>query len=161
MRQLALCCLIFPPLLFGATKERNWKIGKVAADSYISSSEYTGGIAGPQHIADDSYILIIRGDGYVYTAQERHAWDRWCLLIQGEEIHYSQDNRSLYFMDADGYKCRLAILKQEKLRPPGDLTSGDDEFGASAGLTAAPRRIQPIGGGDLKPTTDDSVPPYD
>src|SRR5579863_2281160 len=118
MRRVALCCLIFPPLIFGAAKERNWKAGKVAADSYISSSEYTGEIAGPQHIADDSYILIIRGDDYVYTAQERHAWDRWCLLIQGEEIHYSQDNRSLYVMDADGYKCRLAILKQEKRQAP-------------------------------------------
>jgi hypothetical protein len=114
MRRLALCCLIFPAFLFGATKERNWKAGKVAADSSISSSEFTSGASGQQNIAEDSYILVIRGDDYIYTAQQKHAWNSWCLLIQGEEIRYSQDNRRLYVIDADGYKCSLDILKQEK-----------------------------------------------
>jgi hypothetical protein len=118
MRRLALCCLIFSPLIFAATKERNWKAGKVAADSSISSSEYTRGAAGPHHTTNDPHILIIRGDDNIYTAQERHAWNGWCLLIQGEEIRYSQDSRRLYIIDADGYKCRLDILKQEKRPSP-------------------------------------------
>jgi len=113
MKRLALCCLLFPPLIFGATKERNWKAGKVAGDSSISSSDYTNG-PGPHQTATDPHILLIRGDDNIYTAQERHAWNSWCLLIQGEEIKYSQDNRRLYVIDADGYKCRLDILKQEK-----------------------------------------------
>jgi hypothetical protein len=114
MRRLALCCLIFPSLIFAATKERNWKAGKVAGDSSISSSEYTNRVARPPHTTNDPHILIIRGNDNIYTAEERHAWNGWCLLIQGEDIRYSQDNRSLYVIDADGYKCRLDILKQEK-----------------------------------------------
>jgi hypothetical protein len=113
MKRLALCCLLFPPLIFGANKERNWKAGKVAGDSSISSSDYTNG-PGPHQTATDPHILLIQGDDNIYTAQERHAWNSWCLLIQGEEIKYSQDNRRLYVIDADGYKCRLDILKQEK-----------------------------------------------
>jgi hypothetical protein len=118
MRQLALCCLIFSPLKFAASKERNWKTGKVAADSSISSSEYTSGTAGRHLTASDPYILVIQGRDYIYTGQEKHAWDNWCLLIQGEEIRYSQENRRLYIIDADGYKCRLDILKQEKRPSP-------------------------------------------
>lgn len=116
MRRLALCCLIFLPLILAATKDRNWKAGKVAADSSINRPEYASGA--PHHTANDPNILIIRGDDYIYTAEERHAWNSWCLLIQGEEIKYSQDNRRLYVIDADGYKCRLDILKQEKRPSP-------------------------------------------
>jgi hypothetical protein len=118
MRRLALCLVIFPALTFAATKERNWKTGKVAADSSITAIQYPDGVTPPHHVAEDSYILIIRGDDSIYTAQEKHAWDSWCLLFRGEEIHYSQDNRKLYVTDADGSKCRLDILKQEKLALP-------------------------------------------
>jgi hypothetical protein len=52
----------------------------------------------------------------------------WCLLIQGEEIKYSQDNRRLYVIDADGDRCKLDILKQEKRTSP-------------LGLPAAPQAI--------------------
>jgi len=114
MRRLALCCLLLPPLLFGTTKERNWKAGKVAGDSSITSSDYTKGTARLHHTANDPHILLIQGDDNIYTAQEKHPWNGWCLLIQGEEIKYSQDDRRLYIIDADGYKCRLDILKQEK-----------------------------------------------
>jgi len=112
MRRLALCSLIFLPLMLAATKDRNWKAGKVAVDSSINSSECMRGV--PHHTANDPNILIVRGEDYIYTAEERHAWNSWCLLIQGEDIKYSQDNRRLYAIDADGYKCRLDILKQEK-----------------------------------------------
>jgi hypothetical protein len=118
MRRLALCFLIFPALTLAATKERNWKSGKVAADSSITAIEYPDGAARPRHAAEDSYILVIRGDDSIYTAQEKHAWDGWCLLFRGEEIRYSQDNGKLYVTDADGSKCRLDILKQEKLSSP-------------------------------------------
>ena len=118
MRRLTLCCLLFLPLLLAATKERNWKAGKVAADSSISSSEYTSGDAKPHQSANDPHILIIQGDDKIYTAEERHAWNGWCLLIQGEEIKYSEDSRRLYVVDADGYKCKLDILKQESRSSP-------------------------------------------
>jgi len=118
MKRLTLCCLIFLPLILAATKERNWKAGKVAADSSISSSEYTSGDAKPHQTANDPHILIIQGDDKIYTAEERHAWNGWCLLIQGEEIKYSQDSRRLYVVDADGYKCKLDILKQELRASP-------------------------------------------
>jgi len=113
-KRLALCCLTFSPLLFAAA--RHWKAGKVTADSFISSGASRA--AGPHPIADDSYILIIRSDDIIYTAQERHAWNSWCLLLQGEEIRYSQDKRKLDVIDADGGKCRLDILKQEKRPSP-------------------------------------------
>ncbi len=118
MRRLVLCCLLFPPLIFAATKERNWKAGKVAGDSSINISDYDLGAVEPHHSANDPHILLIQGDDNIYTAQERHAWNGWCLLIQGEEIKYSQENRRLYIIDADGYRCRLDILKQEKRPSP-------------------------------------------
>ena len=114
MKRLALCCLLFPLLIFAATKERNWKAGRVAGDSSISSSDYTNGTPGTHQTANDPHILLIQGADDVYTAQERHPWNGWCLLIQGEDIKYFQDNRRLYIIDADGYKCRFDILKQEK-----------------------------------------------
>jgi len=113
MRRLTFCSLLFLPLILAATKERNWKAGKVAADSSISSSEYTSADVKPHQSANDPHILIILGDDKIYTAEERHAWNGWCLLIQGEEIKYFQDSRRLYVVDADGYKCKLDILKQE------------------------------------------------
>jgi hypothetical protein len=118
MRQLALCCLIFPLLIFAAKKEQHWKTGKVVADSTISSSEYTKGATGPHRSTVDPHILIIRGDDYVYTAQEKSAWNGWCLLFQGEAIKYAQYNRSLYVVDADGDKCNLDIMSQEKRPSP-------------------------------------------
>jgi hypothetical protein len=114
MKRLTLCCLLISQILFAGTKERNWKAGTVTADSSVTTAAYTSGAAGPQHIAEDTSILTIRGGDFIYTAQERHAWDGWCLLIQGEQIRYSQDNRKLDVIDADGGKCRLNILKQEK-----------------------------------------------
>ena len=116
MKRLAFCCVIFSLLMFAATKERNWKAGKVAVDSSINSSEYMS--VAPHHTANDPNIVIVRSDDYIYTAEERHAWNSWCLLIQGEEIKYSRENRRLYVIDADGYKCRLDILKQEKRPSP-------------------------------------------
>ena len=83
-----------------------------------SSSEYTSGDAKPHQSANDPHILIILGDDKIYTAEERHAWNGWCLLIQGEEIKYFQDSRRLYVVDADGYKCKLDILKQENRSSP-------------------------------------------
>jgi hypothetical protein len=115
MRQLLLCCLIFPPLIFGAASERNWKTGKVTADSTINSPS---GTAAPHPGANDPHILIIQGDDYIYTVEEKHAWNSWCLLIQGEEIKYALNNHSIDVVDADGYKCRLNILKQEKRPSP-------------------------------------------
>ncbi len=112
MTRLVLCYLIFPCLMFAATTQRDWKAGKVAADSYISIPEYAK--SAPRHTADDPNIVIIRGGDYIYTAEERHAWSGWCLLIQGDEIKYFQDNHKLDIIDADGDKCRLDILKQEK-----------------------------------------------
>jgi hypothetical protein len=103
---------------FAATKETNWKTGQVAADSSISGSEYTKEATGPHQTVADPHILIIRGDDHVYTVQEKHAWNGWCLLIQGDEIKYAQDNRKLYVVDADGHRCRFDILREENRPSP-------------------------------------------
>jgi hypothetical protein len=113
MRSLALCCLLFPLLLNAATKERGWKTGKVTADSSIGAGEYTKGPT-----AVDPHILLIQGDDSLYTAREKHAWDGWCLLIQGEPIKYTLDNGKLFVIDADGQQCRLDILSQQKRPTP-------------------------------------------
>jgi hypothetical protein len=118
MRRMALCCLTFPLVSFAATKETNWKTGQVAADSSISGSEYTREATGPHQTMVDPHILIIRGDDRIYTVQEKHAWDSWCLLIQGDEIKYVQKNRKLYVVDAEGKRCRLDILSEEKRPSP-------------------------------------------
>lgn len=101
MTRLALCCLLLPLLISGATKEQNWKAAKVAGDSSITSSDYTKDAPGLHHTTNDPHVLLIQGEDNIYTAQERHPWNSWCLLIQGEEIKYSQDNRRLYVIDAD------------------------------------------------------------
>ncbi len=115
MRSLTFCCLLSPLLLCAATKERNWKAGKVTADSSISASEYSKGAA-PLYTRIDPHVLLIQGDDSLYTAREKHAWDGWCLLIQGEQIKYAVDDRKLFVTDADGQKCQLDILSQQK--PP-------------------------------------------
>jgi hypothetical protein len=115
MRRVALCCLMFPLLIFAAKKEQNWKTGKVVADSTIGSS---AGVAGPHHGFVDPHSLTIRGDDTIYTVLEKDPWTGWCLLIQGDEIKYAPDNRRLYVEDADGQMCKLDILTQEKLPSP-------------------------------------------
>jgi hypothetical protein len=114
-RLLLLVCFIFTPLIFGATNERNWKTGKVLADSSINTPSGTGAAF---RGANDRHILTIQGDDYLYTVEEKHAWNGWCLLIQGEEIKYALSDQSLDILDADGDKCRLYILKQEKRLSP-------------------------------------------
>jgi len=113
MRRLAVCYLVFPLLIFAAKKEWNWKTGRVVTDSAIGSG---AGITGPHHGFVDPHSLTIRGDDTIYTVREKDPWTGWCLLIQGEEIKYALDNRRLYVADADGQKCKLDILSQQK--PP-------------------------------------------
>lgn len=112
MRPLTVCCLLFPLSLCAATKERNWKIGHVTADSSITGSRYTKGPA--RNRAVDPHILQIQGDDSLYTTGEKHAWNGWCLLIQGEQIKYAVDGHRLFVTDADGQKCQLDILSEQK-----------------------------------------------
>jgi hypothetical protein len=112
MRPLAILCLIIPQM-FAAQKERDWKTGTVTAHSSISS-EYTTGADGPHHNSVDRHILIVKGDNAVYTAEEKRAWDGWCLLIQSDQVKYAQDGRKLYVVDADGRRCTLDIVDQGK-----------------------------------------------
>ena len=105
--RFAVCSLLLPLLLSAATKEHNWKTGKVTADSSV-------GFPAQHPAAVAPHILIIQGDDNIYTVQEKHAWTGWCLLIQGEEIKYAPEDRSLFVTDADGQNCRLNILTQQK-----------------------------------------------
>lgn len=116
MKPLAFCCLLFPLLLCAASKDPNWKSGKVTADSSISASQYTP--APPHQSAIDPHILVIQGDDSIYTVREKHAWTGWCLLIQGQEIKYAQDSQRLSIVDAGGQKCQLDILNQQKRPSP-------------------------------------------
>jgi hypothetical protein len=111
MRLITFSYLLLPVLLSAAPKEQVWKTGTITADSSISA-------APPRHSAVDPHLLHIRGDGFLYTAQEKHAWTGWCLLIQGEQIKYAEDGRKLSIVDADGQKCTLNIVSQEKLPTP-------------------------------------------
>ncbi len=113
MRPVAFCCLLFPLLLCAATKERSWKTGKVTADSSISGNEYIKGLAS-RNRAGDPHVLQIQGDDSLYTAREKHAWNGWCLLIQNEQIKYAVGDHRLFVTDADGQKCQLDILSQQK-----------------------------------------------
>ena len=110
MRPLAFC-LPFPLLLCAATKELNWKAGKVTADSVISGNEYIQ--AASRNRAVDPHIVQIQGDNSLYTASEKHAWNGWCLLIQGEQIKYAVEGQRLFVTDAGGQTCRLDILSQQ------------------------------------------------
>jgi hypothetical protein len=122
MKRLVLCCLAFSLLIFAATKERDWKIGKLL-DSTASTRHVTVGPSSttcspsPQIVCPNTYHievktnrLTILGDGYVYTAETK----RNNRFIVGDEIKYAQDKRSLYVLDADGKECRLDIVRQEK-----------------------------------------------
>ena len=113
MRPVVFCSLLLPLLLCAATKERNWKAGKVTADSSISGNEYLNGAA-PRNRAVDPHVLQIQGDDVLYTAREKHAWNGWCLLIQGEQIKYAVDDHRLFVTDADSHKCQLDILSEQK-----------------------------------------------
>jgi hypothetical protein len=108
MRRLVLCCLTFPLMIFAAKKERNWKIGKVAEPTAQAIT------SGSHQSSVDAHILDIQGDDYIYTVQEKHAWNSWCLLIAGDKIKYAQDKRNLYILDADGDKCKFDIVREEK-----------------------------------------------
>lgn len=112
MRPLALSSLLFPLLLCAATKELDWKAGKVTADSLISGNGYIQGPAS-RNRAVDPHIVQIQGDNSLYTAGEKHAWNGWCLLIQGEQIKYAVEGQRLFVTDAGGQKCRLDILSQQ------------------------------------------------
>jgi hypothetical protein len=113
MRPVAFCCLLLPLVLSAATKERDWKAGKIIADSSISGNEYLKGAA-PRNRAVDPHVVQIQSDDSLYTARERHAWNGWCLLIQGEQIKYAIDGPRLFVTDADGQKCQFDILSEQK-----------------------------------------------
>ena len=123
MRPLAFCCLLLPLLLCAATKEREWKIGRVTADSSVNSNPYLKP-TGPSH-AVDPHVLQIEGDGALYTTREKHAWNGWCLLIQGEQIKYAVDAQRLFVIDAHGDTCQLDILSQPKAVNPTSGASTD------------------------------------
>ncbi len=123
MRPVAFCCLLLPLLLSAATKERNWKVGHVTADSSISSNEYLKAAA--PNRAVDPHVLQIQGDDVLYTASEKHAWNGWCLLIQGEQIKYALDGPRLFVIDAHGDTCQLDILSQQKAINPTSPASTD------------------------------------
>ena len=57
-------------------------------------------------------------DDTIYIVLEKNPWTGCCLLIQGEEIKYAPDNRRLYVEDADGQKCKLDVLNQQKRTSP-------------------------------------------
>ena len=80
----------------------------------MRSIEFTKGETDPPYPMVDPHILVVQGDDYIYTVRETSAWNAWCLLIQSEVIKYAEDKRSLYVVDADGQKCRLDIMGQEK-----------------------------------------------
>jgi hypothetical protein len=43
-----------------------------------------------------------------------------CRFVIGEDTHYWQDGPKLHFLDADGKKCTLDILRQERIsKQPG------------------------------------------
>jgi hypothetical protein len=117
MRPVVFCCLLFPLLLFAATKERNWKAGKVTADSSISGNEYLKGAAS-RNRAVDPHVLQIQGDESLYTVREKHAWNGWCLLIQGDQIQYALEGQKLFVTDAGGHKCQFDIVSQENHPAP-------------------------------------------
>ena len=114
MRPAAFCFLLLPLLLCAATRERNWKAGHITADSSISGNQYIKGPASRSR-AVDPHVLQIQGDDSLYTAGEKHAWNGWCLLIQGEQIKYAVDGQRLFVTDADGQKCQLDILSEQKV----------------------------------------------
>ena len=84
----------------------------MTADSTIGASAYVTN-ASPRRTAVDPHILVIQGDDTIYTAREKHTWNGWCLLIQGDEIKYTQENSRLSVIDAGGEKCNLDILRQQ------------------------------------------------
>jgi hypothetical protein len=122
MRSIAF--LLIPLFLCAATKERNWKVGHVTADSSINGNEYLQGAASHNR-AIDPHFLQVQGDDVLYTAREKHAWNGWCLLIQGEQIKYAVDGPRLFVTDADGQKCQLDILSQQKAITPTSRASTD------------------------------------
>ena len=124
MRPVAFCCLLLPLLLSAATKERDWKAGRVTADSSISGNEYLKD-APSRNRAVDPHILLIQGDDSLYTASEKHAWNGWCLLIQGEQIKYAVDGQRLFVIDAHGDTCQLDIRSQQKAINPTSPASTD------------------------------------
>jgi hypothetical protein len=123
MRRLVLCCLTFSLLTFAATKDRDWKIGKVA-DATIISREYELRASRAPEIGN----LIVVGVDYLYTVQDSRRHDlpltsvmanreHGCRFIVGDEVKYAQENRDkrhLYVLDADGKECKLDIVRQER-----------------------------------------------
>jgi len=113
MRRSALCCLAFSLLIFSTRKELDWKTGKVT-DPAANSEDSRGTIGRPDHNTADPHIVTIQGSDYFYTAQERHAWNSWCLLIAGDEVKYAKYKRSLYMVDSSGAKCKFDLVREEK-----------------------------------------------
>ncbi len=107
MKRLAMCCLASSLCILAGKKERNWQTGKVI-DS-VTNESASGGAA-----RVDTHILTIQGSDAVYTAQEKHAWHGWCLLVPGDPLKYALDQHRLYVLDTKGQACKLDIVRQEK-----------------------------------------------
>jgi len=101
---LLACFLASAPLISAATKDRNWKTGKVA-DSVTSGEGRDG-----RRADVDAHLITIRDGNATYILREKPAWHGECLFVIGESIQYAEDKGGMRVMDQQGTKCKLAIL---------------------------------------------------
>ena len=118
MKPLIPCFLAFSLLVFGMTKERAWKSGKIIdynnGGLALSNKSSAPTKSGPYRNEGDAHLITLQGGDYTYIAYEKHAWNSWCLLVVGDEVKYAQDRKTLYLVDATGAKCRFDVVKTEK-----------------------------------------------
>ena len=109
-------CLVSSLFLFAAKPERQWEPGKVG-DSVAAATQLgtEPASAAPHHHIDyDPHVVVIQGRDFVYTAEERHAWHGWCMLIVGDQIKYAKDPQGLHVRDASGKECTFAVIDERK-----------------------------------------------
>jgi hypothetical protein len=129
---------IFLVLAQAATKDREWKTGKVLDSATSKSILTTGAVTSGQAIGTatsttslqqvtirDTELMIV-GDQYLYIIEDYHRKGgpilvnalanrhHGCRFVVGEDIKYSQEKGDLHVLDADGKECKLPILRQER-----------------------------------------------
>ena len=112
-RKLLLLSILSASYCVGG-KDSDWQTGKVF-DSQLDRKHTRGDTC--LWIVGEAYAyLVVKPSDSKWHGMMAIAKKRNCQLVAGDDIQYAQEKVTLYVRDANGNRCKLAIVRGEQLQ---------------------------------------------